>query len=119
MVYNEQISHLTLLSLSGLPLESTSPLLRWNSIVRQREDERGVALHVDEEVVDVDEQEVDALLAEGGVDQHLAQLGEQAQQVDGSVGAYGQQARVLRPILRETGGRHVVSFLSSTVGGLT
>ncbi len=41
-------------------------------IVRQGEYEAGIALHVDQQIVDVDKEEINTALAERGVDQHLA-----------------------------------------------
>ncbi len=97
-------------------LGASSSILRGHGIVGQREDERSISLHIHQQIVDIHQQEVDALLAERGVDEHLAQLGEQAQQMDGAVGADRKQTRVLGPVLKK--GEAPCVFLSSERKGI-
>ena len=70
-------------------------LRRCRSVILDHEQGGGVFLHIDQEVLDVIEEELNALLAEGRVRQHPAQLDEQPQEVDGSVNVAGRSVRML------------------------
>ena len=70
---------------------------RRRAVILDHEQSRGVPLHVGEKIIDVKEQQLNALLVERSVRQHGAQFDEQPQQMDAAVdGGHGLIRRFLK-----------------------